>query len=62
MSDPRRQKIELELELEQARNFLGGAGSPHVSVEPGSDPPDVVVHREGSPPIAVEVTEYHRGK
>jgi hypothetical protein len=57
VSDPRVAKQDLE--LNQVRAFLRGAGVPYTRLERGGDPPDVVVHRDGSPPFGIEVTEYH---
>jgi hypothetical protein len=57
VSDPRTAKQALE--LNQVREFLCGARVPYTRVERGDDPPDLVVHREGSLPLGIEVTEYH---
>jgi hypothetical protein len=57
MSDPRITKAKRE--QNQVRAFLGGRGIAYVGLDRGTDPPDVIVHQDGKPPIEIEVIEYH---
>jgi hypothetical protein len=57
VSDPRAAKQERE--LNQVGEFLRRARVPYTCLERGGDPPDVVVHRNESSPLGIEVTEYH---
>ena len=58
MSDPAPPNKDLELKP----GPYVPPGSGHLldtSLERGADPPDIVVYRDGNPPLGIEVTEYH---
>jgi hypothetical protein len=57
VSDSRLAKIQRE--QDQVHAFLNGRGIAFDRLDEGPDPPDVIAHRDGLPPLGIEITEYH---
>jgi hypothetical protein len=57
MSDPN--PLKTKEEVDQVRSFLHGRSIEFLDARRGSDPPDVIVDREGLPQLEIEVTKYH---